>query len=211
MALAPNDVWRTGRGELLVTDERTETVVANDAEHVSLGDWLTVRSRRHANPRTGGARAGDRPAWLCRRRFRLRYATEFFDPETGISSWRVTLATDSVLIEATAEAARMSKNRGTDEQYPVDWSLMISGERAPKSYSVPPKVSLRVRQLKNLAELQIAANGTTDSYEDDELVRETWTFTFRDGTDPVLFNVDHGDRDRPAAIDNLCRHLAGHL
>lgn len=43
------------------------------------------------------------------------------------------------------------------------------------------------------------------------MVRETWTFAFRDGSDPVQFDVDHSDGQRPQAVDELCRHLAGHL
>jgi len=189
----------------------TEAEVPNDEAHMTLRDRLAVRSRGTHVP------APDELVQVIERlgygddAFVCGHSSESFDHETGISSWRVTLATDSVLVEATAEAARMSTNRGTDEQNPIDWTLVASDTRTPNSYRLPPKVKLRIRRLESLLELRVAADGTTDSFEDEELVRETWTFTFRDGSDPVVFEVDHGDRDHPSAIDDLCRHLAGRL
>lgn len=131
--------------------------------------------------------------------------------EEGLSTWRVTMATDTVLVEATAQAARVITIRGTEDSYPTNWSTIAPHERQPKSYRIPPTVSLTVRAMSDLSDLHVVAEGTTDSYEDDKKVRETWTFGFRDGSGPLVFSVDHSDRDRPMAVDALCRHLAGHI
>ena len=139
------------------------------------------------------------------------HAASDYDHETGVSSWQVTLATGSALIEITAAAARVVEPNRNGEKYPTDWSTLESNSRGPKVYTRAPKVSVRVRQLRNLAELSVIATGSTDSYERPEMVRETWTFTFRDGTDPVVFEIDHSDTERPTVVDDICRHLAAHL
>lgn len=189
----------------------TEPDVADASQHVSLRGRLTAGSGSIQVPAPDEfvqtvERLGYRDdAFVCVQ------TSESFDQESGVSSWEATLATDSVLIEATAEATRMSTNRGSSEQYLVDWSLDASNERPPKSYRDLPKVTLRIRRFDDLSELQVVATGATDAFENDEFIRETWTFTFRDGSEPVVFEVDHSDRDHPLAVDDLCRHLAGRL
>ena len=134
-----------------------------------------------------------------------------FDAATGATRWRVMLITATALVEVTAEASRVIEPYRNGVRQMSDWSTIDSTSRNPKVYTQPPTVSARIWKLESLAGLTVSAMGSTDSWERPEQVRETWTFTFADGSDSVVFEIDHGDNDRPTAVDNLCRHLSGHL
>jgi hypothetical protein len=187
-----------------------EMMVTESARPVSLMDQLADR--------TGWA-VTNPPDELIQVIKRLGYEADVvcahsvarFDGETGVSSWEVVIATHAVLVQVSAEAARLWEPRMRGEKEACDWSMMVSHEREPKTYSQLPALSVRVRQLRDLAELRVEAAGSADAYRTADMIRETWTFTFRDGSEPVCFEVDHSDRERSDAVDELCRHLARQL
>lgn len=125
--------------ELRGPDGWTEIVVSEPGVTVSLYDRLSARDGWTTMPP---------PDELVQAVERLGYEGDIvcvhvvarYDPETGVSNWDVVLATDTVLVEVTAAASRLCEATLHGEKEPCEWTMMVSHERRPLTYSVPPNV-----------------------------------------------------------------------
>lgn len=176
------------------------------SDHTQVFDLLSVRDGLLVDPPPAEAMAA--VTRLGYDDFTCGIASSTFDEETGVTTWEATLATETAVVELHAKAVRMVDPLSTGSPYAKPWSIMLAGERGPKTYDVAPLVTVQVRRLADLRDLTVVAERADDTFEAAQQVREVWTFRFTDGSESIVLRQTAVERDRVPGVSKLCRHLA---
>jgi hypothetical protein len=128
--------------------------------------------------------------------FDLGWGLRTYDPRADLTQWSGVVANSKVMIEFTATA----KLAGV-------WN---GNRRGNTSYEGEPKVELKLIRLADVTSIEVTKIGAKDAVDWEHRVRESWNFSFADGT-TRLHKTDAHDKNQPSDLPTLLRRLAHHL
>lgn len=131
--------------------------------------------------------------------FDLGWATLDYDHRTEVTTWTGLVANATVLAEfqATAQLADASMWTG-------------NSTRPTTAYSQEPVIEVGLLRHEDVCSAHLSTRGAGDAFEYDQRLRQSWTFSFADGTTRT-YTTDANDGALLTDRELLCRRLVLHL